>query len=291
MGRRLSTIDLARAVSPAGDRGRRERSEPDRLGGSADCRQVCRCRGRGGPAAPQGVRARTARLRLVDMTDFDISACGGTHVATTGGVGIIAVASSERFRGGSRIEFVCGVRALRTFRIPARFRRRERAARFRAARRVARGHRTASERSQGSQAAVSRPCRLVSARFRSCRACCPRGVPRRHKGGGRSARRVGSGRTEDHRLGNRERAGAHCHASSPPPLQPSVVVARSQRDGVRQCRGTQGAHRPVRRQRRRQEQIWRRVEDCRGAGRARCVRADARLTSLLGSFPTSAAGA
>jgi alanyl-tRNA synthetase len=60
---------------------------------------------------------RGGRLRLVEVTEFDISACGGTHVARTGGVGAIAVASSERFRGGSRLEFVCGVRALRAFRV------------------------------------------------------------------------------------------------------------------------------------------------------------------------------
>jgi len=46
---------------------------------------------------------------------YDLSACGGTHVARTGAIGIIAVASWEKFRGGSRIEFVCGGRALRAF--------------------------------------------------------------------------------------------------------------------------------------------------------------------------------
>ena len=42
-----------------------------------------------------------------------MSACGGTHVARTGGIGAIAVLSSERLRGGTRLEFVCGGRALR----------------------------------------------------------------------------------------------------------------------------------------------------------------------------------
>jgi alanyl-tRNA synthetase len=59
---------------------------------------------------------RTGTLRLIDIEDFDISACGGTHVARTGAIGIIAVASSEKFRGGTRIEFVCGGRALRAWR-------------------------------------------------------------------------------------------------------------------------------------------------------------------------------
>jgi alanyl-tRNA synthetase len=55
-------------------------------------------------------------LRLIDIEDFDLSACGGTHVARTGAIGIIAVASWERFRGGTRVEFVCGVRALTAYR-------------------------------------------------------------------------------------------------------------------------------------------------------------------------------
>jgi alanyl-tRNA synthetase len=59
---------------------------------------------------------RTGTLRLIEIPGFDISACGGTHVASTGAIGNIAVASSERFRGGARVEFVCGVRALNAYR-------------------------------------------------------------------------------------------------------------------------------------------------------------------------------
>jgi alanyl-tRNA synthetase len=60
--------------------------------------------------------AREGTLRLIDVADFDLSACGGTHVARTGAVGIIAVTGWERFRGGTRVAFVCGGRALRSFR-------------------------------------------------------------------------------------------------------------------------------------------------------------------------------
>ena len=56
--------------------------------------------------------AREGVLRLVGVHDYDLSACGGTHVARTGAIGIIAVAGWERFRGGTRVEFVCGGRAL-----------------------------------------------------------------------------------------------------------------------------------------------------------------------------------
>jgi alanyl-tRNA synthetase len=60
--------------------------------------------------------ARGGTLRLIDVEEFDLSACGGTHVARTGGIGMIAVAGWERFKGGQRIEFVCGGRALGAFR-------------------------------------------------------------------------------------------------------------------------------------------------------------------------------
>jgi alanyl-tRNA synthetase len=59
---------------------------------------------------------RTGTLRLVDVEDFDLSACGGTHVARTGEVGLIAIRAWERFKGGQRVEFHCGTRALGQFR-------------------------------------------------------------------------------------------------------------------------------------------------------------------------------
>ncbi len=59
---------------------------------------------------------RGGELRLIEVEGFDLSACGGTHVARTGEIGIIVIAGWERFKGGLRVEFVCGRRALATFR-------------------------------------------------------------------------------------------------------------------------------------------------------------------------------
>ena len=59
---------------------------------------------------------RIGTLRLVEIDDCDLSACGGTHVPATGRVGVIAVSGWERFKGGSRIEFVCGHRAVASHR-------------------------------------------------------------------------------------------------------------------------------------------------------------------------------
>jgi alanyl-tRNA synthetase len=55
---------------------------------------------------------RSGTLRLIDIADYDLSACGGTHVARTGGIGIVAVTGWEKFKGGTRVEFRCGGRAL-----------------------------------------------------------------------------------------------------------------------------------------------------------------------------------
>ncbi len=71
-------------------------------------------------AASLGLRkdtARTGTLRVIEVADYDRSACGGTHVARTGEIGIIAIRSWEKLRGGLRLEFVCGGRALREYRI------------------------------------------------------------------------------------------------------------------------------------------------------------------------------
>ncbi|HEY7790979.1 MAG TPA: DHHA1 domain-containing protein [Vicinamibacterales bacterium] len=55
---------------------------------------------------------RDGTLRLIEIGEFDLSACGGTHVSRTGAIGLIAVRAWERFKGGTRVEFVCGGRAL-----------------------------------------------------------------------------------------------------------------------------------------------------------------------------------
>jgi alanyl-tRNA synthetase len=52
-------------------------------------------------------------LRIVEFADFDVSACGGTHVRSSGQIGSILLRKSEKARQGTRIEFVCGDRAVR----------------------------------------------------------------------------------------------------------------------------------------------------------------------------------
>ena len=53
------------------------------------------------------------RIRVVEIPDWDASACGGTHVRRSGEVGAIKVIRWEKVRGNVRFEFLCGARALR----------------------------------------------------------------------------------------------------------------------------------------------------------------------------------
>jgi alanyl-tRNA synthetase len=60
---------------------------------------------------------RGGLLRIVEVEGFDISACGGTHVNRTGSVGAIVVTGAEKFRGGTRVTFACGGRAVSAYRL------------------------------------------------------------------------------------------------------------------------------------------------------------------------------
>jgi alanyl-tRNA synthetase len=60
--------------------------------------------------------AGRAELRLIAIQDFDLSACGGTHVRRTGQIGCVLLRKTEKVRQGMRVEFVCGQRAVATAR-------------------------------------------------------------------------------------------------------------------------------------------------------------------------------
>ena len=55
---------------------------------------------------------RTGTLRVVAIQGIDRSACGGTHVRTTAEIGPVLIRKTEKIRGNTRLEFVCGMRAL-----------------------------------------------------------------------------------------------------------------------------------------------------------------------------------
>jgi alanyl-tRNA synthetase len=115
MGADTSTIDLAREAMPSDI----ERCVDDANRVVWDDRPVTIRFASAEEAARLPLRKEPVRegpLRLIEVADCDLSACGGTHVARTGQIGVIAVTGSERFRGGTRVTFVCGGRALRALR-------------------------------------------------------------------------------------------------------------------------------------------------------------------------------
>jgi alanyl-tRNA synthetase len=59
---------------------------------------------------------REGDIRLIEIDEIDLNACGGTHVHSTGQMGVLLLRGTERMRQGLRVEFVCGVRAAVTAR-------------------------------------------------------------------------------------------------------------------------------------------------------------------------------
>jgi alanyl-tRNA synthetase len=116
MGQQSATIDLAREVTAA----EIVRAEDDANRIVWEDRPVSVRFASAEEAAAMGMRKESGRsgtLRLIDVQEYDLSACGGTHVERTGAIGVIAIGGWEKLRGGSRVEFLCGNRAVQRFRL------------------------------------------------------------------------------------------------------------------------------------------------------------------------------
>ncbi len=55
------------------------------------------------------------KVRLVRIGDFDLAACGGTHLKTSAQAGPIKVLRWERYKGGTRVYFAAGWEALEDY--------------------------------------------------------------------------------------------------------------------------------------------------------------------------------
>ena len=55
---------------------------------------------------------RGSPIRLIEIADCDLNACGGTHVRSTGQIGSLLIRGTEKVSRGLRVEFVCGLRAV-----------------------------------------------------------------------------------------------------------------------------------------------------------------------------------
>ena len=61
--------------------------------------------------------AREGTLRIVTIDGLDRNACGGTHLRATGEIGVLLLRKTEKIRDSTRVEFLCGSRAVRRARL------------------------------------------------------------------------------------------------------------------------------------------------------------------------------
>lgn len=62
---------------------------------------------------------RAGNIRIVEIDGIDRNACGGTHLRSTGQIGALLLRGTEKVSRGVRVEFVCGLRAVRAARADA----------------------------------------------------------------------------------------------------------------------------------------------------------------------------
>jgi len=111
MGAELNTIDL-RGAEPAADTlsGAQHAANSVVFGD----RPVTVRYGTAEQLAESGVRKEVERegiLRAIEIEGADLQPCGGTHVKSTGQIGMILVRRCTKIRQDWRVEFVCGRRA------------------------------------------------------------------------------------------------------------------------------------------------------------------------------------
>ena len=107
LGVEHSTIDVSNPALTWEEVGRVERAANDVV---YENRPVKIYEARAGEI--KGLRAKKEPagdiLRIVEVSDFDISPCGGTHTRSTGEVGLVKILRWEKVRDTTRVEFVCG---------------------------------------------------------------------------------------------------------------------------------------------------------------------------------------
>jgi alanyl-tRNA synthetase len=114
LGSESTTIDLAREVSEKQVAAAATRANEIVW----EARPVrCYTSGRA-EALASGIDLKDAvgeAVRVVEVEGFDRQPCCGTHPRTTAEVGVILVSGAERYKGGTRVSFLCGHRAQRAF--------------------------------------------------------------------------------------------------------------------------------------------------------------------------------
>ena len=111
LGESALTIDVTRDRIPDADLAKAEALANDLIDDDLPVRAWF-------PAADELAQLRLRRdpkvaadIRVVAIGDFDFSPCGGTHVARTSQLSSVRIASSERYKGMTRVTFTAGRRA------------------------------------------------------------------------------------------------------------------------------------------------------------------------------------
>ncbi len=105
-----STLDLETDVLPRDRVGRAERRANEIVLENRPVRVAFE-----DAASAMGLRKpsdRVGQIRIVTIESTDRSACGGTHVRATGEIGPVSVRRIEKHKKLTRVEFLCGWRAL-----------------------------------------------------------------------------------------------------------------------------------------------------------------------------------
>jgi alanyl-tRNA synthetase len=114
LGAEVSTIDVSAAAL---DAQQIERVEERFAGIVGEARPVSiTFEDASGDLGLRKASERTGTLRIVSIEGLDRSACGGTHLRSTAEIGAMQIRKLEKVRATTRVEFVCGGRALRAAR-------------------------------------------------------------------------------------------------------------------------------------------------------------------------------
>jgi alanyl-tRNA synthetase len=111
LGHEVTTIDLDRPVSKEQARAAERRANEvvwEARPVKVESMTADEAR-RAGLHPPEGVEEG---IRVVEAEGFDRQPCGGTHPRTTAEVGLVLLTATERYKGGTRVFFLCGHRAL-----------------------------------------------------------------------------------------------------------------------------------------------------------------------------------
>jgi alanyl-tRNA synthetase len=123
LGEGVSTIDLAGSVPARHSLERVERVANEIIGEDRPVTVSYVARAEAEAMLAAGILRklpeRDGQIRLITIADCDRNACGGTHLHSTGQIGGLLVRGVEKVSRGVRVEFACGLRAVRAARADA----------------------------------------------------------------------------------------------------------------------------------------------------------------------------